>query len=68
MQAIYFEAPGRLSRREVDPPTLSRPSAALVRPLVVATCDLDTAMLRGAIPSGPVCLWARSRRTDHRHR
>lgn len=53
MDAIYFEAPGRLSRREVDPPTLSRPSAALLRPLAVATCDLDTAMLRGAIPHPP---------------
>lgn len=47
MQAIYFEAPGQVSHRQIDPPTLTRPTAALVRPLAVATCDLDTAMLHG---------------------
>ena len=53
MEAIYFEAPGRVTRREIDPPVLSRPSAALVRPVAVATCDLDTAMLRGTAPHPP---------------
>lgn len=50
MESIYFESPGLLSRREVPPPALTRPTSALVRPLAVATCDLDTAMLRGLAP------------------
>jgi threonine dehydrogenase-like Zn-dependent dehydrogenase len=53
VEAIYFEAPGRVARREIDTPVLTRPTAALVRPLVVATCDLDTAMLRGIAPHPP---------------
>lgn len=50
MEAIYFEGAGRLSKRDVEPPSLTRPASALVRPLAVATCDLDTAMLRGVAP------------------
>lgn len=53
MESIYFEAPGRVTRREIDPPVLSGASAALVRPVAVATCDLDTAMLRGTAPHPP---------------
>jgi threonine dehydrogenase-like Zn-dependent dehydrogenase len=53
VEAIYFEAQGRLSQRDVEPPRLTRPTSALVRPLAVATCDLDTAMLRGVAPHPP---------------
>ena len=53
MEAIYFEAPGRVARRQLDAPVLTGPTSALVRPLAVATCDLDTAMLRGTAPPPP---------------
>ncbi len=35
----------------MDLPVLTSPDAAIVRPLAVATCDLDTAILRGKAPN-----------------
>jgi threonine dehydrogenase-like Zn-dependent dehydrogenase len=47
MQALIYTEPGQLCFREVAEPVLSSPSAALVRPIVVTSCDLDGAIVRG---------------------
>lgn len=54
MRRLLFEGPGKLRWEEVDEPRLTGPGSALVKPLTVATCDLDVAALRGAYPlEGP---------------
>lgn len=54
MRHLLFDGPGKVRWDEVDDPRLPSPDAAIVRPLVVATCDLDVAALRGAYPlAGP---------------
>ncbi|WP_051342349.1 zinc-dependent alcohol dehydrogenase [Pseudonocardia spinosispora] len=53
-QLMYLE-PGRCEWSTVEAPTLTEPGQALVRPLTVATCDLDVAVLRSKVPlfTGP---------------
>jgi alcohol dehydrogenase len=59
-QAV-FEAPGRLSWHDVPAPALQGPAEALVRPLAVARCDLDAALLRGEAPfRGRALHWLRN--------
>lgn len=54
MQQLMLDGPGRVRREEVDEPALAGPGAALVRPVAVATCDLDVGVLRGRFPlEGP---------------
>ena len=61
MRALYFIEPGRLDWREVPEPTLRGPDQALVRPLAVARCDLDRALLRGEAPfRGRALHWLRN--------
>jgi threonine dehydrogenase-like Zn-dependent dehydrogenase len=56
MQQLQFIEPGRIEWREVAEPTLT-PKGALVRPLAVATCDIDALIARGKIPvPGPFAL------------
>jgi alcohol dehydrogenase len=53
MRRLILDGPGALHWEECDEPT---PGAgeAVVRPLAVATCDLDVAVLRGVYPlTGP---------------
>ncbi len=50
MQALFFCAPGKVEWRETAEPCLREPTDVLVRPIVVATCDLDTALVSGAAP------------------
>jgi threonine dehydrogenase-like Zn-dependent dehydrogenase len=50
MQQLMFERPGRLRWREVAAPALENEQQALVRPIAVARCDLDAAVLRGEAP------------------
>lgn len=50
MQQLTYTAPDRLEWREADEPRLESDSAALVRPLAVATCDLDALILAGESP------------------
>jgi len=50
MQQLTYTAPGRLEWREADEPRLQSDRAALVRPLAVATCDLDALILAGESP------------------
>jgi alcohol dehydrogenase len=51
MRRLMLEGPGKVSWEDVDPPALDGDEAALVRPLAVATCDLDVGVLRGAYPA-----------------
>jgi threonine dehydrogenase-like Zn-dependent dehydrogenase len=53
MQQLTFEAPGRCGWREVPEPRLTDRRQALVRPLMVACCDLDVAVAQGRAPLPP---------------
>ena len=54
MQQLFFIEPGRVEWRDIPPPELIDPEDALVRPVAVATCDLDTGLLHGQVPfAGP---------------
>jgi len=48
-----FEEAGRYAWRDVAEPKITAPGQALVRPLVVACCDLDVAVARGVAPLPP---------------
>ena len=50
MRHLVFEGAGRLAFREAPAPALEGPGAALVRPLAVARCDLDAALVHGRAP------------------
>ena len=50
MRALVFEQPGRLRWDDLPDPVVSGPDQAVVRPVAAATCDLDTAVLRGQAP------------------
>lgn len=50
MQQLTYTAPDRLEWREADEPRLESDRAALVRPVAVATCDLDALILAGESP------------------
>ncbi len=54
MRQLTFEEVGHYAWREVADPTITAPGQALVRPLMVACCDLDVAVARGrlALPPG----------------
>jgi threonine dehydrogenase-like Zn-dependent dehydrogenase len=53
MRQLTCEEVGRYAWRETPDPTITAPEQALVRPLVVACCDLDVAVARGAAPLPP---------------
>ncbi len=50
MRELTFVGPGKLEWREVAAPKIDGRGQALVRPIAVATCDLDTMLLRGEAP------------------
>src|SRR5258705_12744168 len=50
MQQLTFLEAGKVEWREVDAPALEHDRQAIVRPLSVATCDLDTALMHGRAP------------------
>jgi threonine dehydrogenase-like Zn-dependent dehydrogenase len=57
MQALVCTGPGAVSWRELPRPVVSSPHDAIVRPLVVATCDIDGQMIAGATPyRAPIAL------------
>jgi threonine dehydrogenase-like Zn-dependent dehydrogenase len=57
---LFFERPGHLAWRTIAAPTLERPEQALVRPLAVARCDLDAAIVDGRAPfRGRALHWLR---------
>lgn len=51
MRRLILEGPATLRWDEVDEPELTSADAAIVRPIAVATCDLDVAVLRGHHPA-----------------
>jgi len=54
MQRLTLEGTARVRWEEAGEPTLAGPDGAIVRPLAVATCDLDVAVLAGRYPlAGP---------------
>jgi alcohol dehydrogenase len=48
---LMLDGPGAVRWEDADAPALPGDEAALVRPLAVATCDLDVGVLRGAYPA-----------------
>ena len=54
MQQLTFVEAGNVEWRDVPAPELEGDGQAIVRPLSVATCDLDTALMHGRAPyKGP---------------
>ena len=53
MQQLTYTAPRVLEWREAPAPGLSSDGAALVRPVAVATCDLDALIVEGVSPFPP---------------
>ncbi len=54
MRELVFFEKGHLGWQEAPDPVLEGNGEALVRPLAVATCDLDLGIVRGAVPlQGP---------------
>jgi len=51
MQELNFVEKGKLEWREADDAKLEGDGEALVRPLAVATCDLDLLIVRGLAPT-----------------
>ncbi|GAB2632889.1 alcohol dehydrogenase catalytic domain-containing protein [Nocardia goodfellowii] len=45
-----LSGPGALTWEDVPEPEISTPEQALVRPIALATCDIDPAVLRGTFP------------------
>jgi threonine dehydrogenase-like Zn-dependent dehydrogenase len=53
MNQLTFLGPGELEWQDVDAPPSPAPGQAIVRPVAVATCDLDAVMLAGGAPYFP---------------
>ncbi len=57
VRQLMMIGPGELAWTEAKEPDLEGPGEALVRPLAVATCDLDGAIVKGETPMpGPIAL------------
>ena len=50
MQTLMFVGAGKVEWRESPAPRLEGDGEALIRPIAVATCDLDAAIVRGRVP------------------
>ena len=54
MRQLMFDAPGTVRWEDAADPVIADPAAAIVRPIAVATCDIDVGALRGIYPmTGP---------------
>lgn len=54
MQRLVLDGTAKVHWEEIDDPVPPGPDAALVRPVAIATCDLDVAVLAGRYPlEGP---------------
>jgi alcohol dehydrogenase len=53
MEQLTYTAPQTLECREATRPSLESDLAAIVRPVAVATCDLDALIVAGASPFAP---------------
>lgn len=69
MRELALEAPGMVGWSEAVEPALQSNQAALVRPLVAATCDFDHLLVLGSCAAGLPCRdGARGRRGRPRSR
>ena len=50
VRSLTYLGPGELEWRDEDEPKLEAAEQALVRPVVVANCDLDNALIHGQVP------------------
>lgn len=50
MKRLLLEGPGKLRWDECPEPVIDAPDQALVRPIALATCDIDPAVLHGQYP------------------
>jgi threonine dehydrogenase-like Zn-dependent dehydrogenase len=50
VEQLFFVEPSRVEWRDIAVPRILDPEDALVHPLAVATCDLDTALVYGEAP------------------
>jgi threonine dehydrogenase-like Zn-dependent dehydrogenase len=50
VKGLFYLGPGQLEWRDTPEPELLTASDALVRPITVATCDLDMALIHGDAP------------------
>jgi alcohol dehydrogenase len=50
VEQVFYVEPGVVDRREIPEPELIDAGDALVRPLTVATCDVDTGLILGLAP------------------
>ena len=53
MESLTYTGGASIESRDVDTPALQGDGEALVRPVAVATCDLDAAIVTGAAPFPP---------------
>lgn len=53
MRALAYVGPGELSWWERPAPTLDRDTAAILRPLAIASCDIDSLIIAGRSPFEP---------------
>jgi alcohol dehydrogenase len=53
VEQIAYVGPGSLERQDVPAPALQGDGEALVRPLAIATCDLDALIVAGQSPFPP---------------
>lgn len=53
MRQLTFEEAGRYAWRDAPDPEITTPDQAVVRPLLVACCDLDIAVVHGQAPLPP---------------
>ena len=53
MRQLVFEEAGRYAWRDAPDPEISDAKQALVRPLMVACCDLDVGVAEGLLPMPP---------------
>ncbi len=53
MQQLTYVGAGKVEWREAPEPSLEGPAQALVRPIAVASCDLDSAIVHGQSPFAP---------------
>ncbi len=57
MRSLMFVQPGKLRFDEIEPPKISDPGDALVRPIAATTCDLDHHVVAGKTPFSDVGLF-----------
>lgn len=54
MESLFFVAPGQLEWRKTAAPVIESSGDALVRPIVMTTCDIDPLIIAGKVPQpGP---------------